>query len=249
MAAKICMAASAVCGRFHESRRMPCQDRAISSRGKTVSVIALSDGAGSVSFADTGASIVVSEISKFLRASFHLLLDLDRDQIAKLIISRLQKSLNRRAGKENISLNELSATLLFVATDGEKFLCGQLGDGRIARFNTDTLRSDSVFDGHKGEHFNETIFVTSSGAISELYLEWGESKDVGGFALMSDGAEDSLFNRSERKFAPALSRMLAWFNSYPERKVQSAITDNIANVLRERTQDDVSLALLRFYSK
>lgn len=245
MAARIRMAASAIRGRSHESSGTPCQDRATFSRGRTVSVIALSDGAGSARFSDAGANIVVSGVTKYLRANFHTLLDLDGDQIAERIIARLQKSLDRYATTENILPTDLAATLLFVATDGDEFLCGQLGDGRIARFSLDLSQSESVFDGHKGEHFNETVFVTSNSALRELDLEWGDTKGIGGFALMSDGTEESLFNRAERRFAPALARMLAWLDTYPERKVQDAVTDNLAKVLRERTQDDMSLALLR----
>lgn len=233
---------------------MPCQDFALGTRGRQICAIALADGAGSSSHSEIGARIVVKEILKLLRTEFHLLLrndnylcdeNLAADKMAHRIMERLLRCLNRCACELMIDIKSLASTLLFVATDGVNYLCGQIGDGRIAAFNSDLTKSWSVFKPSKGEFFNQTVFVTSQSAWDDLALEWGDVEDLGGFVLMSDGAEESLYNRINESFAPAVGRMIGWLDCYPEKTVSKAVTTNLENLLKEKTVDDMSLALIR----
>ena len=244
MVQKIRMAAAEVIGRAHESRGEKCQDRAECSRGRTVSVIALSDGAGSASHAALGAETSVTVISKFLRANFHFLLQQNNDDISIHITERTQSSLNRLAKKGGIHIKDLAATLLFAATDGENYLCGQIGDGRIAKF-TKELHATLMFQPYKGEFINETVFITNPTADKYLQVEIGSMSEYSGFALMSDGAEESLFNRSTNQFAQGLARIMTWFDAHSERSVQVAIQQNLEEVMRQKTMDDLSLAILK----
>lgn len=251
---RIKTAAASVVGSSHEDRNQPCQDYALGSRGRYVSAIALADGAGSAANSAIGAKLVVSDVLKLLRTDFDQLLeldDLDKDEevvaseIAEKILGRLRRSLTRCAERENIPFGSLASTLQFAATDGTHYLCGQLGDGRIALFNRDLTTAESPFEARKGEFFNQTVFVTSDSAYVDLDLEWGSMSDIGGFALMSDGSEESLFNRVESRFAPALNRMIGWLDVYSERKVREALAANLGKTLKDKTGDDLSLALMR----
>jgi hypothetical protein len=233
-------------GRSHEKSSIPCQDKTGKSKGREVHVIALADGAGSARFSEYGAEIAVQIIMKLLRAEFTSLLDVGGEVCAERIIHQLQASLNQCADKKNISFHELASTLLFFATDGADYLCGQVGDGRISRFNNDLSVAELIFEPDKGEYFNETTFLTSSQAFAALQLEWGNTSDIGAIALMSDGAEESLFNRHDKTFAPALGKMAGWLDLYTEKKVQEALANNLYSTLRQKTMDDLSIALLRF---
>lgn len=239
------MAAAAVVGSSHIERGEPCQDYAASTRGKTVGAIALADGAGSARHSAEGARLVVLGTLKLVRNEFRELVRMQPEDAAERIVDPLKRALARHAERRSIDVVALASTLLFAASDGVHFLCGQLGDGRVAMFDKTSWRAKAAFEPHKGEFFNETVFVTSRNASVDLRFSSGEIGDLGGFALLSDGAEESLYNRAAASFAPALTSMMGWLAGHPERSVRSALGDNLSKTLRERTTDDLSVALLR----
>ncbi|MCC8998168.1 MAG: protein phosphatase 2C domain-containing protein [Candidatus Contendobacter sp.] len=246
MAVQCKMAAAAVVGASHQERGQPCQDYTAKTRHHAISAVALADGAGSAMHSALGARIVVTAILKLLRTEFHTLLNQAGDPCAERIIHCLQRSLDSYAQRREIGRGQLASTLLFVATDGRDYLCGQVGDGRIARCNAEGSAITSVFEPAKGEYFNQTVFVTSRDALEEFDLEWGEMDDIGGFALMSDGAEESLYQRGTGTFAAALPKMLGWLDRYSEAVVRGALSRNLRDTLSLCTGDDLSVALMRF---
>jgi len=140
------IAAASVVGTSHLESQIPCQDYAAGVNGQSVAAIALADGAGSSPHSQTGARIVVTDILELLQTDFHSFLALDGDDkdeelvgdiIVERILTRLRSSLALCAERDSIPFQNLASTLLFAATDGVDFLCGQLGDGRIALFNSD----------------------------------------------------------------------------------------------------------------
>lgn len=239
------IAAAAVAGASHRERGQPGQDYVAKTRGRGITAVALADGAGSAAHSALGARIVVAATLKLLRAEFHVLLNQAGDPCAERIIQRLQHGLDCYAQRQGIDRSALASTLLFVATDGRDYLCGQVGDGRIARCDAEGSAAVSVFEPAKGEYFNQTVFVTDCDALDHLELEWGKLGGIGGFVLMSDGAEESLYQRRAGTFAPALLKMLGWLDRCSEATVRAALTRNLRNTLSLRTGDDLSLALLR----
>lgn len=251
-------ACASVAGSLHDDHGLPCQDYVARTQGQLVSAIVLADGAGSAEHAETGARIVVKCLLKRLRKDFYSLLALDQpslndnevgDSMTKMILTPVRRAVERWASTNDVTADSLACTLLFAATDGSRFICGQLGDGRVAIFNRDLASVNSPFEPTKGEFFNQTVFVTSKSAYDDLNLEWGNTSDIGGFALMSDGVEESLFNRADSSFAPALKRMMSWLDVYPSSRVSHAIADNLDKAFKERTGDDLSLGLLRILQK
>jgi hypothetical protein len=238
------LAAAAVAGSAHRAEGIPCQDYAAVTRRGNTSAIALADGAGSARSSDVGARIAVREILRVLGARFAELVALERGDARRQLLAVVQRALSGYGEHHGVLVADLACTLLFAASDGSHFLCGQLGDGRIARFDRALTRAEPVFEPVKGEFFNETVFVASPGALAHFALEVGSLEGVGGFALMSDGSEESLFNRAEGRFAPALVRMVSWLGTHSERRVQSALERNLSGALQARTSDDLSLALL-----
>jgi hypothetical protein len=246
MVVKCKIAAAAVAGASHRERGQPGQDYVAKTRGRGIAAVALADGAGSAAQSALGARIVVAATLKLLRTEFRALLNQAGDPCAERMIRRLQHSLDCCAQRRGIARGELASTLLFLATDGRDYLCGQIGDGRIARCNAESSGITAIFEPAKGEYFNQTVFVTDRDALDEFELEWGELNDIGGFALMSDGAEESLYQRGTGTFAPALSKMLGWLDRRSEVAVRAALTRNLRDTLSLRTGDDLGLALMRF---
>ena len=66
-----------------------------------------------------------------------------------------------------------------------------------------------------------------------------------GFAVMSDGAAESLYQRRKGVLAPALIRILSRFEEHPSTVVTNDIRESVMSLLTSRTRDDCSLAVLR----
>jgi hypothetical protein len=102
----------------------------------------------------------------------------------------------------------------------------------------------------KGEHANQTFFVTEDDAPDNLRVVRGDrTGNVGaalGFALFTDGIEGSLVDRREGKVAPALRGMFGWLRGNPESEVSDALRCNLEDVFRPRSQsgDDCTLVLV-----
>jgi len=241
------IAATAVTGAAHQAAGQPGQDYVakLQDRDRGIAAVALADGAGSVTHAALGARIVVTGMLQLLRTDFHALLQDGGEAGAERMILYLQDRLDRHARRQEISRGALASTLLFVATDGRDYLCGQVGDGRIARCNATGSAATTVFEPAKGEYFNQTVFVTDPDALDHLELEWGAVDGIGGFVLMSDGAEESLYQRRAGTFAPALFKMLGWLERRSEVAVRAALQRSLRDTLSQRTGDDLSLAVLR----
>lgn len=62
---------------------------------------------------------------------------------------------------------------------------------------------------------------------------------------MSDGAAESLFHKKEQRLAPAVTRMFDWFADYATSKIGRALKANLRGVVRNMTQDDCSIVLMR----
>lgn len=238
------VAAGAAQGRRHETDNEPCQDVASTYLDAGIAVVALADGAGSASQSRRGAQLAVKNVIRTLRDEFAQLLQLSEVELKDRIVACVQRSLQRAAAGKNVSPVEYAATLLFAASDGARFFIGQLGDGRIAGFNAGTEKWQPMFAPCKGEFFNETAFVTSSNAAGYLNVMQGSISDFPSFVLMSDGAEDSLFNRPTGNFAPAVQTMVEWVAAYRQKEVEKSLAFNLKNAIRTKTLDDVSIAIL-----
>ena len=161
----------------------------------------------------------------------------------------LARSLAAATIRHQAALKDFACTLLFVATDGKRLLIGQLGDGRIGIRNAETGDWRLMLDAFKGEFFNETVFVTSKKATELLQLAIGPVNSIDACVIMSDGAEEGLYQRASHTFAPAVSRMLEWVQTYDQPTVETALKNNLKDTVRLKTTDDVSVAYLSFTTK
>jgi len=97
----------------------------------------------------------------------------------------------------------------------------------------------------KGEFLNETTFVTSRRALEKFQLARGMATTVSACVLMSDGAEEGLFNRASQTLAPAVESIANWVSSlHPIRKVDAALALQLRTLLRAKTFDDLGLACM-----
>lgn len=248
-AAELKVAVASSTGRRHQAEGTPCQDVVLGSVGIKSASIVLADGAGSASHSRLGAQIVVNTLTRVLKENFKRIVNSKEEKARKKIMIPLARSLAAATIRHQAALKDFACTLLFVATDGKRLLIGQLGDGRIGIRNAETGDWRLMLDAFKGEFFNETVFVTSKKATELLQLAIGPVNSIDACVIMSDGAEEGLYQRASHTFAPAVSRMLEWVQTYDQPTVETALKNNLKDTVRLKTTDDVSVAYLSFTTK
>lgn len=229
-------------GRSHERADLPCQDFVRAEACGVTVAIALADGAGSAKHSAVGARLSVASTIELLTKNFEDLVADDTSRAQHRILGVIRDRLGDEARRTGSGLDDFATTLLFVAVNGESYVAGHVGDGVICCERNGVLKVLSVPS--RGEHANETVFVTSNGAAALLRLERGSLQGVSSFALMSDGSAESLHKRADGTVAPAVRTMCGWLDTYPSRVVSNAISNNLRDVIRRETADDCSLGIL-----
>ena len=227
-------------GRGHIEKGLPCQDASGVSLEGGVATIVVSDGAGSARHSEHGASGVVEVATQVLRETVPWS---NPGKVRERILVACRVAMTKRAKALGCSVAELAATLAFVAVAENVFIAGNLGDGVVAAFRGD--RSEVLIEPVRGEFANETVFLTSRQASKHFRIARKVLDDYDGFAIMSDGTAESLYQRREGSLAPALSKILSWFEDWVSKDVRDAIRESALPLFVSRTLDDCSLAVLR----
>jgi hypothetical protein len=233
-------------GRSHRVSGVGCQDKTDSLMNQGLAVVSLADGAGSARLAKEGADVCTRRICRLVYDNFDLFVG-DGPLARKMIVEDLQASLGRLGREMGADLRDFASTLLFVGVKDGTYLAGHLGDGVIGALADDQVVVLSPPD--RGEFANMTYFVTQTGVADRLRLYTGPTGKVDGFILMSDGAAESLFNRSRQVMAPATQRILEWLDDNPALAVTRALYYNLNSIIVEKTNDDCSIAVLKMVRK
>ena len=194
-------AASSERGRGHRAQGLPCQDRCHIWLGVGGAGIVVSDGAGSAKRSEDGAEIVVKVTAGMLRGRTLWNDHRDRGDAGVQIIAACREEMENRAEKLECPVSDLAATVAFVTVAGDEMMAGNLGDGVVVAFSRGV--ADVLIAPDRGEFANETVFVTSSDAGERLRIVRRPREGYDGFAIISDGAGESLYQRRTGSVAPA----------------------------------------------
>ena len=230
-------------GLRHIDENIVCQDKIYSLRSNNVSAIALADGAGSALYSHVGAEIAARALCEKFCADFDEIINAKSIINAKkIIMDSVLEDLKKRNELMPYGLYNMASTLLGVACDSENFLVVHIGDGIIACFKEGkTLLISSPYN---GEFANETLFTTSKYALQKMKLARAKLENIGGFAIMSDGADNSFYNHSEKKFTGLLYEIYRDCVTYSESENNLDLQDLMDNVVRHNTYDDCALILM-----
>jgi len=235
--------AASVVGTGHIARGIPCQDSSAVVMEHEFQLAVVSDGAGSARLSQHGSAAVVETLVG-LAADLEIpLSDQAGAEVAERIAKHCLARLDETAEELGCEIRDLAATLSFVLVRGETVLAGCLGDGIVAAIGPSG--SEVLVGPARGEHANQTEFITSRGAARRLRLRWGPLGRRDGFMVMSDGAAESLFERSTARLASAVGRVLSWFDENTQSAVVEAIEASVLPLLTSKTRDDCSIACLR----
>ncbi len=235
----ICCAAQ---GRAHAKKNIPCQDKVARREENGVHVIALADGAGSAQFSHYGAECVVNRVAAFVvDRFFDLIAQEDARKVTQEILSVALQALADESELRDCTLKDLASTLLIAAVGDGKYFLAHLGDGVIGYLNDAGLKVATTPD--NGEFSNETVFVTSANAAAQMRIYRGALKSISGFILMSDGTEQSLYNKRNKTLAPAVKRLMHR-TTLVSAEVLTPQLQAALSIVLENTQDDCSIAIL-----
>ncbi|MFN8303560.1 MAG: PP2C family serine/threonine-protein phosphatase [Saprospiraceae bacterium] len=241
------IAGSSVIGLSHIKNNIPCQDHISILDNDDCFCISLADGAGSAKFAELGASIVTSKTCELILQYFDKFFLDEAKEVREKIIHVLRTNLGMQAKVKEAVKRDFASTLLFVAVKGENFIAGHIGDGIIGYVKGNELITLSPPE--NGEYINETYFVTSNNYQRNLRLFKGEVQNINGFVLMSDGTCESLFDKANRSLAPVVKEIIEWLDENSIEVVTNALKSNLEEVIRNKTLDDCSLAIMKKVNK
>jgi tetratricopeptide (TPR) repeat protein len=171
-------------GVSHEKQGMPCQDYGDYGILNNVIVGAVADGAGSAKYSDVGAKLVVeSVVNHLLQVAKRIQRQkcthcpsqaLSQERAEKLFtktVSKARATLQQQADDKDYSITELACTLLVFVATPQWVAAMQIGDGFIVTRAQEDSEYQLLFRPDKGEFANETTFVTSANAISEMQVK------------------------------------------------------------------------------
>ena len=246
-----------VIGKYHINNNMPCQDRTAYLQKNGVKVIVLADGAGSQSNSHIGAEIVCNKICNLMVNNFVEYLmyfeyqkvdpSLHKEkmnELSKLILSEVLVDLKNKALAMNVSIKELSSTLLFFATKDHHYIQGHIGDGVIAGLYVENQHNRiKIFsEPENGTQSNITFFVTDTDSVDHLRLKAGKNDNIAGVIMSSDGAADVLFKKNI--VDPSVYELFSKFSSKTSEEYNQILSEFLTKVISNYSTDDLSFNLL-----
>lgn len=247
-------------GRSHDKAHIPCQDATYYDSDGKVQAIALADGAGSARFSGYGAQLVTQKACRYIVRNFHSVFAFEdgvkvKTDIVKYLLSELDKrklAIREKPGNADCEIHDLACTFLMVAVSEDSFILAHIGDGVIGYMRNGELKVATAPD--NGEFANVTTFVTSANALGAMRLIKGSLDGISGFILMSDGTENSLYDKQVGKLSGACAKLIdgvAGFRNTEKRRRNSnkphhkrEIEELFETKIKANTGDDCSVAIL-----
>lgn len=196
-------------------------------------ILVLADGAGSARAGGLGAQTVVAAALRCAdSASAH-----DRTIAARSALEALAESKNQ-------PLRDFATTFLVASLTRNRtnvsVETSQIGDGVIVAGGAGDVVPLTLPD--RGEHANETTFLTSD-AWQHRLSEGSRDIPFGhGVMLMSDGPMSVLYDLRSQTVAPACGQMLDWGARHTASHFTDALARSLEDVIAPETSDDCSIA-------
>ena len=236
-----------IVGRAHAITQTPCQDFVAGRNSSLMACIALADGAGSRPRSEIGAEAVVRASLRMLLTQFDQVYNMcerSPNLARRHIHERLMSVLVREASRHKCEVDALASTLLFVAYKGGRFVAAHVGDGVIVQVDEHGI-AKTFSHPENGEYANTTVFVTDPKSMERLRLFHGDAaSSLAGFALMSDGCAESLYDKKTGQPAAAVGKLLLWNREFSKKKMKSILGINMEQAFSKKSADDCSLALM-----
>jgi hypothetical protein len=246
---------ASVTGASHLASNAPCQDSSACQTfpladGSEALVAVVSDGAGTASRADAGASLVCSsflEKSKQLFASGGTIHDLS-ESFARDWLIEVRRNIRALAGADRVEPNDFACTFVAAAIGENESTFLHLGDGAIVIARRGGAPTDyrCISWPQQGEYVNSTNLVTHEDALENISLCYEAGVDE--VALFSDGLQHLVLDyENQLAHAPFFNSVFSWLRATRESDAGNLSRSLIAflnsDKVNERTDDDKTLVL------
>jgi transposase-like protein len=235
---------ASVVGSKHLKAGFRCQDASAIkvNQAKDALAACVCDGAGSARYSDLGAEAVANAVTKLLceKANKFISNTLAEADILKTARAAIDEQVKIHGGE----VKDYACTIVALLVTNEKAVTAHLGDGVIAMVEDSSPRVLSSPD--NGEFANQTFFVTSSSAPHRMRVNVIPiSPLVKSFALMSDGAQASLYDKKNNIVSSVVEQMASWLDDAPAEEVNLGMQSAIQDSLIPKTDDDCTVAVIR----
>ena len=241
------VAAASAQGVSHVRSGQPCQDAfAWAELEAGFLALAVADGAGSAARSEIGAAVAVREAIRAAGGAGRLRIAEEEPTRERLIaaLAAALTGVEDEGVAQDIPLQELAATLIYVLATPEGVAVAQVGDGAVVAGDAEG-NIFALTKPENGEYANTTTFLTSQGAIEGAQIVV-HPHPVTHLAVFSDGLQRCALRMPDATpyapfFAP-LFRFVAAEADAAEANAQLTAFLNSPRVL-ERTDDDITLIL------
>ena len=224
---------ASVTGPSHIKNGIVNQDSFLCVKKRKYTLLVVSDGMGSKTFADIGSKkaceAVCSKIKAFVKNKKDSLSVVEL--FSKIIESWKELVLPHEAG-------DCSATCLFVFATKHKILVARLGDGMICLLGNDEANNVMFSDSKDGNFSNTTQSLSDSFAANEFKYAFYDRTLFKGIVLSTDGISSDMENGKELSFA---SDVFDELKKMPSRKRNAFIQNMMENWPVPHHTDDKTL--------
>ena len=230
-------------GTAHLNEEIDCQDAVANRANGNFACMVGADGAGHARYGKEGAELVANETLTLMTRFGTSFVDMQPADITALLRNNLLEKLNTEVQRLQCPLSDLASTLLFMATDGQRFVAGNLGDGMLGY----TDRNDEaimLIGQERGMYANMSWFVTSSDGFDHLRITKGSFDPEAVYFLMTDGTVDCLYNQHKGTFAPMLKTFCNWMRRFGYEQIHPYVNTAMHKYFPLNTTDDCALGLL-----
>ena len=242
-------------GTSHLATGVPCQDShfhmtLVDAAGHPVTILVVSDGAGSASEAAIGSTLACETFAKLVAdyiSSGGLVDNISRD-LATRWLAGIVYRLSLKSWDEDKDIRDYACTLLAVICGEPTTVFLQIGDGAIVISDGWTTAWRYIFWPQHGEFANTTNFITSEDALDVLEFQ-KTTEPVAELALFTDGLENLVLHKANRTVhAPFFDSMFPSVRGSraagEDAELSRALAEYLATPkVNERTNDDKTLIL------
>ena len=224
-------------GTSHLQAGKPCQDSACCRGGREAVCAVLAEGAGSRPDSQLASAAVTAAVAAELSENFSRWYAMEDAELIRGMLSLCRGSVAAAAPG-----TEAACTLLAVALspDGRSLAC-HIGDGAVLGAGPGVRAVLSPPE--NGSEPWYTFFVSGRRAEEHLRVRRDLPPAYRTVILCSDGAGAALFN-ARGDIANAVEVLDAWMDALDGEEVSQRLEAELDERFRERTRDDMSLAVL-----
>lgn len=234
-------------GSRHETTCANCEDAyQVLQLTPGMLVIAVADGAGSVEFAEIGANIAVEtgvkQVGAGLEQAGDTLDDSTIEHILQEATGAALSAVQAEAATREVDYHQLASTMILAIAHREFIAAAQIGDG-AAVVADEAGKLFSLTIPPPGEYLNETVFLTSDGALQAMQVRVWRGR-ASGVAAFSDGLQMLCLKWPE--FEPHAAFFTPLFDFVRHKTDEAAAAIELTTFLHsdriaKLTDDDVTL--------